>query len=282
VPALGHSGAALILLAGAVSISMIPPPLGRDAMTSVECRSLIDVNRIISMAEIHPSFASEAIIIRHSTVNIYLSASEITENNGVTSLSHYGSRSDDIIPLQFFKNIRSSPIYVGVKLSVDGPFDLCRRKIAAIFNAYQTARLPRCDAQKWLYPHGFDTQVSALESPHIAELASYQSRSFTHDVSLHSISAPLEPSNHSQGGSEEAAVILANELPCTDVIQRQAGARPYDRADENVDTFVKILVLFAVLALLNAIGKRFGLLDDERASKDDDDRGDHNPKGPTP
>lgn len=58
-------------------------------------------------------------------------------------------------------------------------------------------------------------------------------------------------------------IIFVSEIPSADIVQTQSDARPYDRVADNATTFVKGLIIFGVLAIMYALGKRFGLLDED-------------------
>lgn len=82
--------------------------------------------------------------------------------------------------------------------------------------------------------------------------------------------------NRCQGN--DSPVVLIGEFPSANVIQPQP--RPYDREADNATTFVKGLILLVILTIMYAIGKRFGLLDDECNTKGRDQPDDPDPENP--
>jgi hypothetical protein len=172
------------LLAGGVSVSMISSPLGSDAMVADERGLLIHVNGIIPVTEIYPFSTVEPIIIRHSTVDVDLSALKIHENDSIASLPHNSSWGYDISSLEFFRNARRWPIDMIIKVNLDGPLDVCCGKIAAVFDAYQTARLAMSYPPQTALPHWFHAQISPLEYSHI----------FRRDMQDHPLEGPTRTS----------------------------------------------------------------------------------------
>lgn len=87
---------------------------------------------------------------------------------------------------------------------------------------------------------------------------------------------PQRKSENAQGDCSQpykGAAVFIGECPDANIVEPSL----YDRAADNATTFAKGLVLFCVLAGIYAIGKRFGLLDDEPDRSNRNHRGE-NPK----
>lgn len=70
----------------------------------------------------------------------------------------------------------------------------------------------------------------------------------------------------SQGN--DGTIVLVGEIPSADVIKADSGTPPFDRISDNATTFVKGMILFGVIAILYALSKSLGLLDNNRYSND--------------
>lgn len=172
------------------------------------------------------------------------------------------------------------------EVEYDGDFDIVSGGRASV---------PNGDAPAWLFANrpkgntaGFDGEVSTKlsfgrpfgDSNSPIGVSSVFNRGSPQLVGR----APKGESEYAQReGSEgyKRPLALFGEVPSANVSQARASAEPYDLTAENATTFIKIIILGGVLALLFAVLERFGLADDQRyADRRNNEQG--SPATPSP